>query len=75
MSAATSHPLEQRVVELETLVMHLQHDLESLNAVALEQQRELDHFRRMLTRIDDRMSRLDSGEERIDPASEKPPHY
>lgn len=69
------NPLEPRVVELETLVMHLQHDLESLNAVALEQQRELDHFRRMLTRIDDRMSRLDSGEERIDPVSEKPPHY
>ena len=68
-------PDRQRIVELELIVTHLQHDLESLNAALLEQQKEIVFLRSVVSRIDDRMKRGTGGEEQFDPAAEKPPHY
>lgn len=68
--------LQQRLIALESLVMHLQHDVETLNGVVLEQQKELTLLRAVIHRLDDRLSRVgDPGEVRFDPALEKPPHY
>jgi len=67
---------ERRLVDLESLVMHLQHDVETLNGVILEQQKDLTLLRTIINRLDDRLSRVgDAGEVRFDPVLEKPPHY
>ena len=67
---------EPRLVALESIVMHLQHDVETLNSVILEQQKELTLLRAVINRLDDRLSRVgEAGDVRIDPVLEKPPHY
>jgi uncharacterized coiled-coil protein SlyX len=38
---ADAKPLETRLIALESLCLHLQHDLETLNGVILEQNRRL----------------------------------
>lgn len=60
---------------LESLLMHLQHDFETLNAVVLDQQRQLTRLQQVLTRVDDRLNRLSLDEEQRDPEAERPPHY
>lgn len=71
---STPEQLSQRVVDLEILVTHLQHDLQTLNEVILDQQKQLDLFREVIGRLDDRMARLDTTE-KFDPGLERPPHY
>lgn len=67
---------EPRLVALESLVMHLQHDVETLNSVILEQQKELTLLRTILKRLDDRVSRVgETSDVPFDPSLEKPPHY
>ena len=70
-----AEPDRQRIVELELIVTHLQHDLESLNTALLEQQKEIVFLRSVVSRLGDRMKRATAGEEQFDPAAEKPPHY
>lgn len=63
------------IERLESLLMHLQHDFETLNAVVLDQQRQLARLQQVLTRVDDRLNRLSLDEEQRDPEAERPPHY
>lgn len=72
---ASPEELQQRVVQLEMLVTHLQRDIETLSTVLLDQQKQLDLFRSILDRLNDRMIRLGGPEEKFDPGLEKPPHY
>lgn len=72
---STPRDFSDRLMQLETLVMHLQRDVEALNAVILDQQKQLDGFRGSVGRLDERLSRLDLAEPRFDPLLEKPPHY
>jgi len=65
----------EQVVELQLLVTHLQRDMETLNQVVLEQQRQLDHLRLLLGRIDDRLVQMSPDSPSFDPGSERPPHY
>ncbi len=66
---------EERLVALELLVTHLEHDLATLNSVLLEQQKEIESLKRLINRLDDRVTRLAEEEEPRDPAEERPPHY
>lgn len=70
-----SRPLEERVVELELLVTHLERDLGALNAVLTDQQKEIDVLKRLITRLDDRVARLVDDDDARDAVDEKPPHY
>ncbi|MBS0260447.1 MAG: SlyX family protein [Planctomycetes bacterium] len=67
--------LSDRVVKLEFLVTHLEHEIETLNSVILEQQKLLERLNVSVSRVDDRVARLTLEEERRDPLSERPPHY
>ena len=69
-----SKPIEDRVVELELLVTHLERDLATLNSVLTEQRQEIDALKRLIGRLDDRVARMADDEKR-DALSEKPPHY
>jgi uncharacterized coiled-coil protein SlyX len=72
---STSRTLEERVVELELLVTHLERDLGTLNSVVGDQQSELDALKRLISRLDDRVSRLADDDETRDAIDEQPPHY
>jgi uncharacterized coiled-coil protein SlyX len=65
---------EDRLVALELLVTHLERDLGTLNTVLLEQRQEIESLKRMLSRLDDRVTRL-AEEEEQNPTDERPPHY
>jgi len=66
---------EDRLVALELLVTHLERDLGTLNAVLLEQRKEIDALQRLISRLDARVTRLAEEDEPRDPADERPPHY
>ncbi len=67
--------LEERLIALELLVTHLERDVGTLNSVLLEQRQEIDLLKRLINRLDDRVTRLAEDEEPRDPAGERPPHY
>ena len=71
----TSEELQTRIVELEMLVTHLQQDIQTLNGVILDHQKQLDKLRDILGRLDDRVSRIGDVTEKFDPGLERPPHY
>ncbi len=64
-------------VELETKLGFLEHTVDALNGVVLEQTREIEQLLRRVTELEKRIaSRGGGGEgEEVDPLSERPPHY
>lgn len=66
---------EQRLVELESLVMHLQNDLEQMHQVILQQQKELEALRRQIEKLEGRVEIAEQGPEERDPLQELPPHF
>ena len=65
-----------RLIRVESALMHIEHDLGQMHQAILAQQREIDAIRRILERFEtaiEREAQLSS--EVRDPASEKPPHY
>ncbi len=71
-----TEPMADRLVRLESALMHLEHDVEQMHQAIVLQQREIDALRRALERFEatwERQERLSV--EIRDPAAEKPPHY
>jgi SlyX protein len=66
---------DERIIQLETLVMHLQYDVEQLNAALLAQHVELKELREALARLERRMDAGAAGPEERDLEAERPPHY
>lgn len=67
------HPSDDaRLVQIESLLMHLQRDVEQLSKALIEQQAELELIKRSLSRV---AAAMDSEPEVRDPALERPPHY
>ncbi|TWT62295.1 SlyX family protein [Rubinisphaera italica] len=63
----------ERIVSLESLVTHLQYDLEQISKVVHSQQQKIDDLQRQ---IDLWVEQSESdGFELPDPLQEKPPHY
>jgi uncharacterized coiled-coil protein SlyX len=65
----------ERVTQLELLVMHLQHDLEQLSSVVVEQEAELTKLRGALGKVEHRVLELAERQDPSSPADDKPPHY
>ncbi len=66
---------QDRIIKLEYLVAHLEHELATMSSVLLEQQKEIDGLKRQTARLGDRVTRLAEDEEQRDPGDERPPHY
>lgn len=67
---------DDRVVNVELLLTHLQHDFEQLSQVVFRQQAELDALRKELVLLDTRVVTLSTEAPEVrDPQDEKPPHY
>lgn len=67
--------LSEKVVSLETTLMHLQHEFEQLNSVVLQQQREIDAIKLKMQGLSDKVVELELPAEQSDMTGEKPPHY
>ena len=64
-----------RLIELESLVMHLQNDLEQMNNVILGQQQEMKSLHQRIQQLESRLAETAEGPEKRDPLEERPPHY
>jgi uncharacterized coiled-coil protein SlyX len=68
--------LRERVVELETLYMHLQRTLGDLDQAVVAQQRQIDALEQRIAALTSELNSLSGSvvEERK-PEDERPPHY
>jgi len=65
--------LNQRVVDLESMIMILQRDLEQMSSVVHEQQRQIENLQRQIDHWNDKFA--SDQDDLPDPLDEKPPHY
>ena len=72
---STPDGMQERIIELETAIAHIQHDFEQLNEMVVRQQTELADLRRLIGRLEGELERFSEGPEKRDPLSERPPHY
>ena len=66
---------EVRLERIESVLAHLQHDVESLNASLLNQYRRMQEFESRFVRLESELQVESDPNERRDAASERPPHY
>ncbi|MCX7421305.1 MAG: SlyX family protein [Planctomycetia bacterium] len=66
---------EDRVENVESLLMHLQRDFDSLSGVIWRQQAEIDTLKKEVQRLGERFATEVDGTEERDPLAEQPPHY
>ena len=66
---------DDRVVNVELLLTHLQHDFEQLSQVVFRQQAEIDALKTEVAKLSTRIVTLADNPEARDPQDEKPPHY
>jgi hypothetical protein len=72
----TADPQADRLVRIESALMHLSRDAEAMHDAIICQQREIDGLRRTLERLQSMWEReVGLTPEVRDPAAEKPPHY
>lgn len=70
---SSSDSAADRLTQIETLLMHVQRDLEQLNTAVLRQQAEIDALRGLVGRLETTLTDLPP--EPRDPQAERPPHY
>ena len=68
------HPVEDRLIAVESALAHLQHDFEQLHSVVLAQRAEIEKLRRELELLSGRVSRFEE-DDLPDAREERPPHY
>ena len=66
---------DDRVEHVESLLMHLQRDVDSLGEVVWRQQAEIDALKKEVQRLGERGATEADGVEERDPVAEQPPHY
>ncbi len=66
---------EERWTTVESLLMHLQHELEQMNQALLDQSEDLARLRKELKGLRGQMEQLSEPEEQRDLRLERPPHY
>ena len=70
-----SSDIHEKIVQLESLVAHLQHEFDQLNAEVIEQNRVIETLQSAHLKLEHQIESLaDDGESR-NPEQEKPPHY
>ncbi len=67
--------LLSRLNELESVLMHIQHNVEQLNEAVLQQGKVVDVIAKSMKQLDSRIGMLENEDESPDSYQEKPPHY
>lgn len=78
MTHSSSWPSsDQRLEKIESVVAHLQHDIDSLNRSLLSQLRRLQEFESRFSRLEQEIQMILAPQEsnNSDPGDERPPHY
>ncbi len=65
----------QRIIELEMAIAHLQHALEQMNSVLLAVQADLAASREKITKLENRIQLATEPTDDREPILERPPHY
>ena len=68
-----SDDAEDRLVRLEATFAHLEHQVEQLNGVIIEQGKELEQLKRLVQRQAQALESIEL--ERVKSTNPKPPHY
>ncbi|MCH9656116.1 MAG: SlyX family protein [Planctomycetes bacterium] len=71
----TQEELLSRLKEVESILMHVQHEVEQLNDAILKRNSEVDRLNKTLKLLDSRLGVLEEEDEGHGPEFEKPPHY
>ncbi|MEZ6045416.1 MAG: SlyX family protein [Planctomycetaceae bacterium] len=74
MSETDDQQLSNRITELEMLFTHLQHDVQQLNEVVLQQRQQLERLQKVNEQLQQHIEELENPEVR-NPQEERPPHY
>ena len=64
---------EDRLVRIEATIAHLEHQVEQLNRVIIDQGKELEHLKRLVQRQAQTLESIEL--ERVKATNPKPPHY
>jgi len=67
--------MEQRLTDMEMLIMHQAHVIEQLNEVVTGHQSSIDRMEKELKMIKDHLQGLISSNNRLPSEEEPPPHY
>lgn len=67
--------LLSRLNQVESVLMHIQHEVEQLNAAIIKQNTTVDTLSKSMKSLDSRLGVLEEDDEGHDPYQEKPPHY
>jgi len=67
--------MEQRLTDMEMLIMHQGHVIEQLNEVVTAQQQSIDRLMKELKIIKDHLRGMTSSDNRLPSEEEPPPHY
>lgn len=75
MSKITLEDLADRLVQIESAVAHLQHDVEGLNIALTGYYRKVQKFEERFVHIEHELETMTQGSEERPLEDEKPPHY
>jgi SlyX protein len=67
--------MEQRLTDMEMLIMHQGHVIEQLNEVVTAQQNSIDHLMKEMKVIKEHLQGLNASDNRMSSEEEPPPHY
>jgi uncharacterized coiled-coil protein SlyX len=63
----------ERLTQVESLLSHLQHDIDKLNDALIDQQRQVDELRTLVLKLESAVEQFPDSPR--DPREERPPHY
>lgn len=75
LSESEHERLNERIVGLESVVAHLQREMEQLNEVLIEQASGLQTMRQQLNELETRLISSEDDRPEFDPRLDRPPHY
>ena len=67
--------LEMRLEKIESVLAHLQHDIDSLNLSLTSHFRRMQEFESRFGRIEGELQMMHEPTDKRDPGNERPPHY
>jgi len=67
--------LHDRLVAVESSVTYLQFDLEQINQVVLDQQKQIEKLQRHIERLEEILNKPETDLPEPDPIADRPPHY
>ena len=75
MSELTLEDLANRLVQIESAVAHLQHDIEGVNTALTGYYRKVQKFEERFVHIEHELETMNQGAEESTLEDDKPPHY